>query len=74
MNSIDTPGVTFFMALNDVEDTVSGFDNMLNTVDRMTQSLPLNIMDETRSSMTRQTIDHYRQRAKKVFSQRLAKN
>jgi len=47
---------------------------MLNTVDRMTQSLPLNIMDETRSSMTRQTIDHYRQRAKKVFSQRLAKN
>ena len=74
MNSIDTPGVTFFMALDDVEDPVSGFDNMLNTVDRMTQSLPLNIMDETRSSMTRQTIDHYRQRAKKVFAQRLAKN
>jgi cell division protein ZipA len=74
MNSIDTPGVTFFMALDDVEDTVSGFDNMLNTVDKLTQSLPLNIMDETRSSMTRQTIDHYRQRAKKVFSQRLAKN
>lgn len=74
MNSIDTPGVTFFMALDDVEDPVSGFDNMLSTVDRMTQSLPLNIMDETRSSMTRQTIDHYRQRAKKVFAQRLAKN
>ena len=74
MNSIDTPGVTFFMALDDVEDAVSGFDDMLNTVNKLTKSLPLNIMDETRSSMTRQTIDHYRQRAKKVLSQRSVKN
>jgi cell division protein ZipA len=74
MNNINTPGITFFMALDDVEDAVSGFENMLDTTDKLATALSLNIMDESRSSMTRQTIDHYRQRAKKILARRLSKN
>jgi cell division protein ZipA len=74
MNNINTPGITFFMALDDVEDAVSGFENMLDTTDKLATALSLNIMDESRSSMTRQTIDHYRQRAKKMLTRRLSKN
>jgi len=32
-------------------------------VDELVAKLHLNVMDESRSSMTKQTIDHYRQRA-----------
>jgi cell division protein ZipA len=66
INTINIPGVTLFMALEDVVDTVSGFDIMLEAIDTIVAALPLNVMDESRSSMTRQTIDHYKQRAKKA--------
>jgi cell division protein ZipA len=39
-------------------------------VDSMAAVMNLNVLDETRSSMTRQTIDHYRQRARDVSVRR----
>ncbi len=65
-----TPGVTLFMALDDIADPVSAFDLMIDSVDAMAEKLGCNILDETRSSMTRQTIDHYRQRARDVAFRR----
>jgi cell division protein ZipA len=73
LNTIDamtTPGVTLFMALDDLEDPVAAFNVMTDSVDTLTAELNLNVLDETRSSMTRQTIDHYRQRARDVSSRR----
>ena len=73
LNTIDemtTPGVTLFMALEDLDDPVAAFDVMVETVDTLTAELDLSVLDETRSSMTRQTIDHYRQRARDVSFRR----
>jgi cell division protein ZipA len=69
MKTITTPGVTLFMPLDDIEDPISALEVMIQTVDTLVEKLSLNVMDESRSSMTRQTIDHYRQRAKKASLQ-----
>jgi cell division protein ZipA len=42
------------------------FDAMLDVAEQMAAKLQLNIMDESRSSMTKQTIDHYRHRAQQA--------
>ena len=64
------PGVTLFMALDDLEDPVAAFDILIDVVDQLAVKLQLNVLDESRSSMTRQTIDHYRQRAQNVALRR----
>jgi cell division protein ZipA len=73
LNTIDemtTPGVTLFMALDDIEDPVAALEVMTASVDTLVAALGLSVLDETRSSMTRQTIDHYRQRARDVSFRR----
>jgi len=70
IEQMTTPGVTLFMALDDIEDPVSAFDIMIASVDSMAAAMSLSVLDETRSSMTRQTIDHYRQRARDVAFRR----
>ena len=70
IEQMTTPGVTLFMALDDIEDPVSAFDIMIESVDSMAAVMSLSVLDETRSSMTRQTIDHYRQRARDVSFRR----
>ena len=67
---METPGVTLFMPLDDLSDPVSAFDTMVDAVDSLAAGLQLNVMDESRSSMTKQTIDHYRQRARTVSFRR----
>ena len=66
ISAIKTPGVTLFLNLNDVEDACAGFELMITTAHTMAHSLKLNVLDESRSSITPQTIDHYRQRARDV--------
>ena len=61
---MQTPGVSLFMQLDGLTDPVAAFDTMVDTVDRLVAQLNLHVLDETRSSMTKQTIDHYRQRAR----------
>jgi len=68
IKSITTPGVTLFMALDDIEDPVMAFELMIESIDILAAQGPFNVMDESRSSMTRQTIDHYRQLAKSAAS------
>jgi cell division protein ZipA len=59
-------GVTLFMAPSDLDKPSEVFDLMLDVAEQMAAKLQLNIMDETRSSMTKQTIDHYRHRAQQA--------
>lgn len=70
MGDLEVPGVTLFMALDDIEDPVAAFNSMIEAVDSIVAKLQLNVMDESRSSMTRNTIDHYRQRARDVSFRR----
>ncbi|MDG1474735.1 MAG: cell division protein ZipA [Porticoccaceae bacterium] len=67
--TITSPGVTLFMSLDEVEDSLSAFDLLIDSARLIAEKLHLNMMDESRSSMTAQTIDHYRQRAKKAMVQ-----
>jgi cell division protein ZipA len=59
-------GVTLFMAPSDLDAPTEIFDLMLDVAEQMAEKLQLNIMDESRSSMTKQTIDHYRYRAQQA--------
>ena len=70
MGDLEVPGVTLFMALDDIEDPVDALNIMIEAVDSIVGDLKLNVMDESRSSMTRNTIDHYRQRARDVSVRR----
>jgi len=70
IRQLQIPGVTLFMALDDIEEPVEAFDIMIKAIDVMATALDLNVMDESRSSMTAQTIDHYRQRARDVSFRR----
>ena len=59
-------GVTLFMAPSELDAPNQIFDAMLDVAEQMAETLQLNIMDESRSSMTKQTIDHYRHRAQQA--------
>ena len=67
---LQTPGVTLFMDLEQLTDPVAAFGTMIKSVDSLVAQLHLNVLDESRSSMTKQTIDHYRQRARAVSHRR----
>ena len=60
-------GVTLFMVPSDLEKPAEVFDLMIETAEYLSEKLQLNMMDESRSSMTKQTIEHYRQRAQQAI-------
>ena len=64
IRQITVPGVTIFMIPEDQQDPLKSFDEMMRVVSNLSQALDLNVMDDTRSTMTPQTAEHYRQRAK----------
>ncbi len=70
MGDMQSVGVTLFMTPNELEEPVDAFDIMLETAEKLAQELQLTLKDESRSSMTKQTIDHYRQKALKIAFQR----
>ena len=59
-------GVTLFLAPSDLDNPSETFDLMMDVAEQLAEKLQLNIMDESRSSMTKQTIDHYRHRAQRA--------
>ena len=64
IREITIPGVTIFLVLDSQVDPLKSFDIMLSVVNNLANALSLKIMDDTRSTLTPQTADHYRQRAK----------
>ncbi len=64
MPDMTTLGVTLFTNLDEADDPCASFEAMVSAADTMAAMLRLNVMDESRSSMTPQTFDHYRQRAR----------
>lgn len=62
MSDFKTPGLAFFMALDDLEHPMETFDELMEVVRNLARDLGGEVKDETRSAMTRQTVEHYRQR------------
>jgi len=63
---LESMGVTLFMTPSELAKPAAIFDLMMDTAEQLADELQFNIMDESRSSMTKQTIDHYRQRAQQA--------
>lgn len=61
MADVNTPGLVFFLTLPGPEDMMQAFDYMLETAQAVARNLGGDVLDETRSVMTRQTLDHARQ-------------
>ncbi|UTW46211.1 cell division protein ZipA [bacterium SCSIO 12696] len=67
LNTIDelqTPGVSFFMDLTAVDDPKSAFSTLLETIAGCMEKLGGELKDETRSAVTKQTVEHYKQRVR----------
>lgn len=62
MADFKTPGLAFFIALDDLEHPMETFDELMDVVGNLARDLGGEVKDETRSAMTRQTVEHYRQR------------
>ncbi len=62
MEEFQTPGVSLFMTLPMSGDSLEAFDLMLDTAKAIAENLNGELKDENRSVMTKQTMEHDRQR------------
>jgi cell division protein ZipA len=61
MTKLRTPGLLFFLTLPGPEDMMKAFDYMYETAQAVARNLGGDVLDETRSVLTRQTLEHTRQ-------------
>lgn len=62
MDHFYTPGVSFFLSLPGPRDSMKAFDYMLETAQCLVNNLSAELRDELHSVMTKQTIEHSRQK------------
>lgn len=62
MDRMQTPGVTFFMSMEEPRDVMNAFECMLATAETVSRHLNGDLLDENRSVLRPQTKEHYRQR------------
>lgn len=62
MENFSTPGVSLFFAMEDVDDPMKAFTLLLDAAKKMSAELGGVLKDESRSVLTKQTEEHYRQR------------
>ncbi len=71
MDEFETPGVSLFMTLPINADSMQSFDLMADTARAIAETLDGELKDEQRSVMTRQTLEHCRQRIRDFERMRL---
>lgn len=62
MDEFETPGISLFMTLPLNADSMQSFELMVETAQRLAKDLDGELKDDQRSVMTKQTIEHCRQR------------
>ena len=73
MSDFNTPGLVFFLTLPGPEDMMKAFDYMLETAQAVARNLDGDVLDESRSVLTRQTLEHCRQQIRDLERRMLAK-
>lgn len=73
MAEFSTPGVSMFLTLPMRADSIKAFDTMRETAQFIASSLGGELKDEQRSIMTRQTMEHCRQRIADYERKRLSR-
>ena len=72
MSDFSTPGLVFFVTLPGPADMMQAFDYMLETAQTVAHNLKGDVLDETRSALTRQTLEHSRQQIRDLERRMLA--
>ena len=73
MADMNTPGLVFFLTLPGPEDMMKAFDYMLETARAVSRNLGGDVLDESRSVLTKQTMEHCRQQIRDLERRLLAK-
>ncbi|MEH6517650.1 MAG: cell division protein ZipA [Halioglobus sp.] len=73
MAKFNTPGLVFFLTLPGPEDMMKAFDYMLETAQAVARNLDGDVLDESRSVVTKQTLEHCRQQIRDLERRMLAK-
>jgi cell division protein ZipA len=73
MSDFNTPGLVFFLTLPGPEDMMKAFDYMLETAQAVARNLGGDVLDESRSVLTKQTMEHCRQQIRDLERRLLAK-
>lgn len=76
LNNIDdfaTPGISFFVQLPNRHGNMKAFELMLATANAVKEAMDGDLKDERRSVLTRQTVEHCRQRVRDFELSLLAK-
>lgn len=71
MDEFETPGVSLFMTLPLRADSMKSYDLMVDTAREIAEALGGELKDEQHSVLTRQTIDHCRERIRDFERRRL---
>ena len=74
MADFNTPGLVFFLTLPGPEDMMKAFDYMLETAQAVARNLGGDVLDESRSVLTKQTLEHSRQQIRDLERRMLAKS
>ncbi len=72
MSSFTTKGLIFFVSLPGPRDMMGAFELMLETAQGVAEHLGGDVLDESRSATTRQTLEHMRQRIRDLERKLLA--
>jgi cell division protein ZipA len=74
IDSFESPGVSFFMCVPGPANPLQAYDFMVETAQCLVKNLDGELLDETRSAMTKQTLEHSRQRVIDSERRRLAQH
>ncbi len=73
MDDFRTTGLVFFVTLPGPDDMMKAFNYMLETAQTVARNLDGDVLDESRSVITRQTLEHSRQRIRDLERRLLAR-
>lgn len=73
MGDLATPGLVFFLTLPGPEDMMKAYDYMLETAQAVARNLGADVLDESRSALTKQSLEHSRQKIRELERRLLAK-
>ncbi len=72
MSQFETPGVSLFFAMENLDDPVKAFEAMLSTAHKLVQRLGGDLCDETRTKLSSQTLEQLRDRIDSFVARRSA--
>jgi cell division protein ZipA len=72
MGDLMTPGLVFFVTLPGPDDMMKAYDYMLETAQAVARNLGGDVLDESRSVLTRQATEHSRQKIRELEQRFLA--